>query len=291
MSEESEQPTILIVDDEPDLRQVLAMQAECMGMNPVTASQGEEALEILMTRPPVDLILSDLMMPIMDGMRFLQEVRRQRFRLPFIFLTGYGNSKSSKSALEAGAYDFLEKPFEPDHMQHILDSALRTSMRDSLGVGRQPKDDSNESQNANLLLQSHSEQAGILKRTLEDHLQTLSSLEDLLTFATASTQSLDEETRRNEIGFLFRVMRQTWQESLQAGLFEVARLAYATFELYVSYRVDLHLLDSEEHVQNVVDSHNKILKLIKDLQDPSTAEGSNLSETARVQKIVEKTKS
>ena len=274
---------ILIVDDEPDLRQLLTMHAESIDLEPITANNGQEALEILKTQPPIDLILSDLMMPIMDGMSLLQEIRKNKFRLPFIFLTGFGDPATSKKALELGAFDFLEKPFDSEHISHILSAAAQLSRRESLGVGRQDRDERNALED---ILQANAEEAGLLEFDSELQNQTLSSLEDLLTFAKASINGLDnDDSRKNEIGYLFRVMRQTWRDSLSVGLFEVARIAYAAFELYVHYRVELQLLDSAENQKHVAESHAEVLNLIKAFQDDSSPYTKSLAYAQSLRKL------
>ncbi len=101
--------TVLIVDDEPPLRDFIRKNLEARGFATQLAANGLEALAILNTRA-VDLVIMDLMMPTMDGIETTRRIR-QTFLTPIIILTALGEEKDKVAALDMGADDYLTKPF------------------------------------------------------------------------------------------------------------------------------------------------------------------------------------
>ncbi|MGE4536593.1 MAG: sigma-54-dependent transcriptional regulator [Desulfovibrio sp.] len=102
---------ILAVDDDPHILEVLEVRLVSAGYDVVTAQDGAEALEILSSRP-VRLLISDIRMPGMDGMRLQEEMVRRGLRLPIIFLTAHGSIPGAVEAIKHGAVDYLTKPFD-----------------------------------------------------------------------------------------------------------------------------------------------------------------------------------
>ena len=118
--------TILIVDDHPINLKLLRAQLEAEGHAVVEAANGAEALA-LMDRKSVDVIVSDILMPVMDGYRFCYEVRRsERFReLPLIIYTSsYVSPSDEKLSLDLGADKYLRKPAPVEEMVRAIDEAL-----------------------------------------------------------------------------------------------------------------------------------------------------------------------
>ncbi|MFT6336582.1 MAG: signal transduction histidine kinase/CheY-like chemotaxis protein [Saprospiraceae bacterium] len=109
--------TILIVEDNADLREYLKIILD--GYSVILKENGQEALDYLVGNPVPDLILSDLMMPILDGMQFLEYVKStNRFRhIPFIMLTAKTNRQEKLKALRYGIDDYLTKPFDEDEIK------------------------------------------------------------------------------------------------------------------------------------------------------------------------------
>jgi DNA-binding NtrC family response regulator len=103
--------TILAVDDDPHILEVLEVRLVSAGYDVVTAGDGVEALQVLGSRP-VRLVISDIRMPGMDGMRLLEEMERRGLRLPIIFLTAHGSISGAVEAIKHGAVDYLTKPFD-----------------------------------------------------------------------------------------------------------------------------------------------------------------------------------
>lgn len=117
--------TILVVDDYPVIGRMLGLQLRRQGYEVVTALDGEEALARL-DETPVDLVITDLAMPGMDGMALLRHLRAgERFRaLPVIMLTASGMSESARAALAEGASDFLNKPVSSHELYEAVGRLL-----------------------------------------------------------------------------------------------------------------------------------------------------------------------
>lgn len=105
--------TLLMVDDEPNVIDVLKKSFFESGYRILTASSGTEALKVL-AKEPVDVALIDYMMPEMNGMELLERMTQEYPHVMVVMLTGYGGVKEAVSAIKAGAVDFLEKPFVTD---------------------------------------------------------------------------------------------------------------------------------------------------------------------------------
>ena len=118
-----EQEKILIVDDEPDTILILQDRLEMDNYEVVTATDGCEALELIDRGLP-DLVLLDIQMPRMDGMETLAHIHQHYPGLLVIMLTAHGTIQRAVEATKRGAYDFLEKPFQPEHIKQKVDRAL-----------------------------------------------------------------------------------------------------------------------------------------------------------------------
>jgi DNA-binding response OmpR family regulator len=129
-------PTILVVDDEANIRTSVRLCLENEGYVVRQATNGSEALEQVVQDPP-DLMLLDLSMPVMDGMMVLAEMRSLWARYPtrVIVVTAYGSVKTAIQAIRLGASDFLEKPFVPDDLRLSVASVLRESPLDHAATG------------------------------------------------------------------------------------------------------------------------------------------------------------
>jgi PAS domain S-box-containing protein len=104
--------TVLVVDDEPSLLELGAAMLRRSGYRPLTASRGEEALEVCRARPEeVDLVVLDLSMPGMGGQQCLESLQRLRPQLPVLIASGYHADQRVRQALSAGAAGFVAKPF------------------------------------------------------------------------------------------------------------------------------------------------------------------------------------
>jgi len=117
------QERILVVDDEAAIREVMATLLEAQGYACLTATNGEEALGLLYGER-LDLVLSDIVMPEMDGLEFLTRVRAHNRDLPMVMVTAMHDISIALEAIRRGAYDYLLKPFERDQLYLAVRRAL-----------------------------------------------------------------------------------------------------------------------------------------------------------------------
>jgi two-component system response regulator AtoC len=120
-----EHKQILVVDDEPNLRRVLSAQLERDGYDVHTAEDGEQALGILKEHH-IDLVITDLRMPRVDGMELLRRAQKLDAELPVVMITAHGTVDNAVEALKSGAFDYLTKPFDQVEVRTIVAKALRT---------------------------------------------------------------------------------------------------------------------------------------------------------------------
>lgn len=116
--------TILIVDDDPKLLKMLQRTLTYEGLNVLTASNGLEALEQIDRRAP-DLLILDWMMPKMDGMSLLQQIRAEKNNTLVLMLTARDAIENRVEGLESGADDYLVKPFAPAELVARVHALLR----------------------------------------------------------------------------------------------------------------------------------------------------------------------
>ncbi|MFN0208010.1 MAG: sigma-54-dependent transcriptional regulator [Planctomycetota bacterium] len=116
--------TILIVDDDPDIRESLELCLQYHGFSVAQAASGSAALDAL-DRQPVDLVLLDVKMPGMDGIEVLGRLLEMRPALPIIMISGHADIRTAVDAVKKGAEDFLEKPLNVDRTIVIVRNALR----------------------------------------------------------------------------------------------------------------------------------------------------------------------
>jgi signal transduction histidine kinase len=116
--------TVLLVEDDPAVRDVLTEMLETAGFRVVGASDGLKGLEA-MERARPDLVISDISMPRMDGYRFYQEVRARRVDVPFIFLTGKGEEDEIREGRRLGVDDYLVKPIHEADLLVAVRARLR----------------------------------------------------------------------------------------------------------------------------------------------------------------------
>ncbi len=113
----------LIVDDDPSIREVLNGFFVMFGFNTICATNGEEALQIYQNQR-FDVVISDMMMPKMDGMELLKQLKLIDPDVIFFMITGYPTIDSVIEAIKNGAKDYLAKPFNIDEIKIKIDRAL-----------------------------------------------------------------------------------------------------------------------------------------------------------------------
>jgi len=114
---------ILIVDDDPDIREVIRDRLKAMRFEVMEASDGVEALVKLREDAP-SITLLDLQLPKKGGLEVLKEAREEGLETTAIVITAYGTIDKAVEAMRAGAYDFLTKPFSPGHLEVVIGKAL-----------------------------------------------------------------------------------------------------------------------------------------------------------------------
>ena len=119
---------ILIVDDEADIRDLVAGILEDEGYATRTARNSDDALAAIATRRP-NLVFLDIWLQgsKLDGLQLLDTVKREHAELPVVMISGHGNIETAVAAIKQGAYDFIEKPFKADRLVLVADRALETS--------------------------------------------------------------------------------------------------------------------------------------------------------------------
>src|SRR5215831_18653074 len=119
---------ILIVDDEADIRDLVAGILQDEGYTTRTARNSDEALSAVATRRP-SLVFLDIWLQgsKLDGLQLLDAVKQEHAELPVVMISGHGNIETAVAAIKRGAYDFIEKPFKADRLILVATRALETS--------------------------------------------------------------------------------------------------------------------------------------------------------------------
>jgi two-component system response regulator AtoC len=114
---------ILVVDDEPHMRRILEIMLRQSQYFVYSAGNGREALSILQENP-VDLVLTDMRMPEMDGLELLNQMREQGYACPVILVTAHGSVESAVEAMKSGASDYILRPFDIDTLERVISRVL-----------------------------------------------------------------------------------------------------------------------------------------------------------------------
>ena len=120
---------IAVVDDEKDMRQSISQWLALSGFDTETFGSAEEALKSINADYP-GVVVSDVRMPGMDGMQLLRKIKSIDSTLPVIMITGHGDVPMAVEAMRVGAFDFLEKPFNPERMTELAKKATQGKKND-----------------------------------------------------------------------------------------------------------------------------------------------------------------
>lgn len=116
---------ILLVDDEPDMLKLInKIVSEKTQYETVSTNNPVEALD-LVKRGGVDLVITDLKMPGLDGIELLEAVRDFDESIPVIFITAYGTAQSAVEAIQKGGFDFITKPFRKEQILFTINKAMK----------------------------------------------------------------------------------------------------------------------------------------------------------------------
>jgi two-component system, NtrC family, response regulator PilR len=116
--------SVLIVDDEPDIRELLDITLSRMGLQTHSAATLQEARKLIATVKP-DLCLTDMRLPDGNGISLVEHIQQEFPHIPVAMITAHGSVEAAISALKAGAFDFISKPIELDTLRRLVSSALQ----------------------------------------------------------------------------------------------------------------------------------------------------------------------
>jgi DNA-binding NtrC family response regulator len=117
-------PVILVIEDEEKYRRVIGLHLSSTGYQVKAVGTAEDGLKQASAEPGVDLVLTDLKLPGMDGLAFLEQLRAQNMLTPVIVMSAFGTVENAVEAMKKGAVDFLPKPFSLDHLTVVVEKAL-----------------------------------------------------------------------------------------------------------------------------------------------------------------------
>jgi len=120
-------PRLLLVDDDPSLLRLLTLRLEGEGYQVINADSAETALTLL-AKQSVDVVLSDLRMPGLDGMSLFDEIAKRYKGVPVILMTAHGSIPEAVAATQRGVFGFLTKPLNPAELREVLQRALNQSL-------------------------------------------------------------------------------------------------------------------------------------------------------------------
>lgn len=123
MADQQGRRTVLVVDDEPTITEIVSRYLERAGYSAATAADGLEAIQLAEERRP-DLVVLDVMLPELDGLQVLRRLREDG-RTPVILLTAKGEQNDKLAGLRNGADDYVVKPFSPSELVARVDAVLR----------------------------------------------------------------------------------------------------------------------------------------------------------------------
>jgi DNA-binding NtrC family response regulator len=117
------QASVLIVDDEPLVRRTLSEWMRRMNFHVFEAEGGRQAMEVIRTGEP-DIVISDVVMPGMDGLQLLTEAKAVKADIPFLMISGYPSRSTAVDIMNHGASDYLPKPFTPEELTRRVNRTL-----------------------------------------------------------------------------------------------------------------------------------------------------------------------
>jgi two-component system response regulator PilR (NtrC family) len=118
------QPKVLVVDDEPDLLELLELTLSRMGLDTSRAENVAEAIRLL-DREPFDLCLTDMRLPDGEGLRVVEHINQKGLDVPVAVITAFGSAENAVAALKAGAFDYLAKPVALEQLRALVKQALK----------------------------------------------------------------------------------------------------------------------------------------------------------------------
>jgi len=130
-----QKPTALVIDDEEDIRELLSLTLDRMGIEAVAAEDVQSAKQLLDDRK-FDLCLTDMRLPDGDGLELVEWMQRNAAGIPVAVITAHGNVETAVQALKLGAFDFISKPLDLQNLRNIIENALKLSDKEVDGAAR-----------------------------------------------------------------------------------------------------------------------------------------------------------
>jgi len=125
--------SVLVVDDDQDLAEMLGIVLNGAGIEVDLVSRGDEVMDVFRNNPP-DLVLLDIMLPGLDGIEVCRQIRAFSVRVPIVMLTAKGDTHDVVLGLEAGADDYMVKPFKPSELVALIRTRLRRTSSELSGI-------------------------------------------------------------------------------------------------------------------------------------------------------------
>jgi len=125
--------SVLVVDDDQDLAEMLGIVLNGAGIEVDLVSRGDEVMDVFRNNPP-DLVLLDIMLPGLDGIEVCRQIRAFSVRVPIVMLTAKGDTHDVVLGLEAGADDYMVKPFKPSELVARIRTRLRRTSSELSGI-------------------------------------------------------------------------------------------------------------------------------------------------------------
>jgi DNA-binding response OmpR family regulator len=277
--------TILVVEDEEEIREHTANCAESMGFKVFQAEDGQVAFDFLKTETP-DIIVSDMRMPRKDGMTLLREIRQTGAHPLFLFISAFTSNEYTFEALSLGAYDYLEKPFMPNAIRPILQEMLRISheRKRLLALPMEPGHSIFGTSGPELeilkLVSLRSESLPPMapepkSRTLTDHKTNLvktfsAQVKSQLPQAFAAISNLNQRDSLGScLGSQFRLMHSIRLTGTSLNLHEIDALARALEKTYILLRVRPNYLNKMT-LSTLKSGHDLLISQIQSLASEIT---------------------
>jgi len=301
---------VLVVDDEPEIREIITAHIEYLGYEADRADNGRDGFAMLQQNN-YDVIISDLMMPELTGMQLLEKVKSYGLDIPFVFLSAFSNSDLSLKALNLGAFDYLKKPFDAGDFRILIREAMRVSKdrqrirgaiyKIDIPSGESEIKKAEDSRVAEIEIKKIGAlQAGVSKSKSGREIDKSGfSKEELLKtkFAEEALPQLDhlESALVNlgqsdncawELGYGFRVMGGLLSAARAIKQSKISRLANSFQQVFSYYRVRESSLTTERMVE-MREAHKVLYLMVESLRDPMAESGEIEKKAGKVVKLLQ----
>lgn len=284
---------LLIVDDEPDILKMLSDLGEQAMMKVYAVGNGAQALDLL-SQHKFDVILSDLVMPALDGIELLRIIRARNISTPFIFVTGNPSDRLNLEALQLGAFDCVEKPFDSERIVNlIMDAAQQQrsmtrvdrSITDLMAKNPGRKIDKKAVQNVMEIGLNRSKKEEEVDIDQFVKFAYFSELDDVFVSETLPLLDECESTLENillskkpsyEIASLFRIMRMIKEAAESIGASKIAKTANALEDACAYYRVNTSVL-SKKRLMVLMEAYQNLRRLVLELKAHTNATNKKAS--------------